>query len=223
MIITVPYAKEQFSRFNEMCFGGSLPEVPIVLTRARTFLGRMCYKKVGSRWNRKNCDFRIRLSVLFDLPEEEWQDVIIHEMIHLNIAYKGLKDSSSHGYLFQSIMSDINDRFGRNMTVRYKFRADGGGVILSNNKKRTHYVCISTFNDGSKGITVCSEALAREIDRGLPRCYSTLKNREWYISNDVYFNNFTHSRLPRIYTIKSPELARHLENAEKWCKNENNH
>lgn len=217
MIITIPYAKEQFSRFNEMCFGGSLPEVPIVLTRARTFLGRMCYKKVGSRWNRKNCDFMMRLSVLFDLPEEEWQDVIIHEMIHLNIAYKGLKDSSSHGYLFQSIMFDINDRFGRHLTVKYKLQT-GKGMILPDNKRRTHYVCISTFNNGSKGITVCSEAMARKIDLGLPRCYN-LKKREWYITNDVYFNGFRHSRLPCIYKVKSPEeLARHLENAEKWCE-----
>lgn len=242
MIITIPYARKQFSHFNELCFGGSLPEVPIVLTRARTYIGKLCYKTVGTLWKKRNSDFKIRLSTLFDLPEETWQDVIIHEMIHLYIASKNLKDSSSHGKLFRGVMADINSRFGRHLVISYRFRtlrdtesnrdqlsstAHSSQVgasydrcvmppraILVNDRKRTHYVCISTFYDGRKGITVCSEAMARKIDRGLPRCYR-LKSKEWYATNDVYFNDFPHSRLPRIYKVKSAVIEQHIGESEK--------
>ena len=59
----------------------------------------------------------MRISLDFDLPQEEWEDVVIHEMIHLHIAHHDIKDSSSHGPKFRAMMADINRRHGRRICV----------------------------------------------------------------------------------------------------------
>jgi len=119
MIATEQFILESFSSFNHLCFEGVLPPIPVKLTKARTFLGKITY--VG----RRNFFGRIvgyekyvmRISTYYNLCENELEDVIIHEMIHYYIALNGLKDSSAHGKIFRKMMSDINARFGRHITV----------------------------------------------------------------------------------------------------------
>lgn len=211
MKITVPYALDCFARFNELCFGNSLPEVPVVLTSATSFLGRLCYRKERRLWGSvRNRDFQIRLSSEFDLGEREWEDVIIHEMIHLHIASNSLKDTSSHGRIFHSMMDRINAEYGRSITVSHRSTPGTESPRLA--RERVHCVCVSTFPDGRKGVTVCSPAMAERIDRGLPEAY-VLSSRKWYITGDKFFNRFPHSRLPRIYRISCEDLAEHLSDA----------
>lgn len=212
MKITVPYALECFARFNGLCFGNSLPAVPIALTRATTFLGRLCYRKERRMWGTaRNRDFQIRLSSEFDLREREWEDVIIHEMIHLHIASNNLKDTSAHGRLFRSLMDRINKEHGRRITVSHRTSPGTESPRLS--RDRVHCVCVSTFPDGMKGVTVCSPAMTARIDRGLPESY-VLSSRKWYVTADRFFNRFPHSRLPRIYRISAEDLAAHLSESD---------
>ena len=91
MIPTVGYLEERFDTFNAMCFGGALPRIPIKLSKARGFVGRLQYR-VKRDWRRRVVgreDFVLRISTRFDLPEAEVEDTLIHEMIHLWIAWKG--------------------------------------------------------------------------------------------------------------------------------------
>ena len=43
-------------------------------------------------------------------------------MIHYYIAYKGIRDSSAHGKIFRSLMSVVNTRHGRHVSVSVKQR-----------------------------------------------------------------------------------------------------
>lgn len=99
MTATIPFIQKVFDRFNALCFEGVLPAVPIVLTRAGTFLGKMEYKSRRDFFGivSSHYDFRLKISTGFDLTQEELEDVIIHEMIHYYIAYRNLRDSSAHG------------------------------------------------------------------------------------------------------------------------------
>ena len=53
----------------------------------------------------KYYDFKLRINKRIDLPEQEIEDIIIHEMIHYHIAYNGIKDTSTHGRVFMNKIS----------------------------------------------------------------------------------------------------------------------
>lgn len=210
MKVTLPYAREQFGLFNEQCFGGVLPEVPIVITGAVSYLGMVRYKRSRKLFS-STMEMEMRLSEAFELREDEIQDVILHEMIHCFIAFKKLRDTSAHGRIFRGMMVEINEKFGRHIRVSHKISPDTVSSRMS--RQREHFICITTLKDGSKGITVCSEAMAPVIHRGLSRAYPVL-SCEWYRSDDLWFNRFPHSRKPRIYRISSPsELSSHLSSS----------
>ena len=102
MIPTVEYLEERFDSFNASCFEGALPRIPIKLSRARSFVGRLQYKPIRN-WRGKLVggeNFVIRISTKFDLPEAETEDTLIHEMIHYWIVLNGLQDSSTHGRIW---------------------------------------------------------------------------------------------------------------------------
>lgn len=88
MIPDLNFSKEAFNRFNVMIFGSMLPIPRFTLTKARTFRGKLRYTHGVGR--RAAGDLEIRLSLSFDLPREEWEDVMIHEMIHLFIDRKSV-------------------------------------------------------------------------------------------------------------------------------------
>ena len=183
----------------------------MVLTSATSFLGKLRYSKVGRRLTgTRNVDFQIRLSSEFDLTAEEWEDVIIHEMIHLYIASGNMKDSSSHGRIFRTMMNEINSKYGRHIVVSHRIKPSDDSPRLT--RSRLHSIFVSTFPDGERGVTVCSATMAQRIRFGLRNSYA-LKSIRWYVSDDVFFNRYPHSRLPRIYMISSEELDAHLVSA----------
>ena len=220
MIFTQSYAQEQFDCFNLLIWNGALPRIPLVIVRARSFLGKCCYCCTRTLFSKGQArDFSIRLSGLYDLDEQTLQDVIIHEMIHYYMAWSGIKDTSAHGEQFRSIMREINSRYGRNVSIRYK-KAPGEehSGATKQNLKKTHYVCISMLSDGREGLTVCNESMYPRIRGALKRCYP-IKENHWYVTRDPYFNRFPHSRKPRIYLVKDistlmPKLSEQLSGRE---------
>lgn len=203
MIATVPYIEERFAHFNDLCFGGELPSVVIKLSRARTYLGRMEYRNVRNLFGKvvRHEDFVMRISTVFDLSESRLDDVIVHEMIHCHIAYANLRDTSSHGRIFRSIMKDLNSRFGLDVRVSHKMPA----VPLG--RQGSVRVCLSRMPDGEYGVTVCSEAMAVRLKRLLPRFYR-ISEAWWFVSNDPFFSRFPRSRSPKIYKISSEDAKR---------------
>lgn len=211
MIATVPFVQKTFEHFNALCFESVLPAVPIVLTKAGTFLGKMEYKSRRDFFGivSSHYDFRLKISTGFDLAQEELEDVVIHEMIHYYIAYRNLRDTSVHGETFHRIMDAINQKYGRHITVRHHGEPEQNLVREGNTQYRKHYLCVSTFPDGNKGITVCASTKIFELYRLLPKYYKITK-MEWYGSIDPFFNRFPRANTPKIYKITAEELSEHL-------------
>jgi len=210
MRATVPFIQQAFSKFNALCFGGMLPPIPIKLANARTFLGKVTYVgrrdffgKVVSYEN-----YCMRISTFFDLPEDELEDVIIHEMIHYHIALNKIKDSSTHGKVFRNMMETINTRFGRNITVRHHSESSAQASARQE-EYRANWLCVTQLDDGSWGITSCASTRVFEMHRNLPKYYR-IKSLEWYGSIDPFFNRYPRSIKPRIYRITRAELDEHL-------------
>ena len=109
--------KAWFAQFNREYFNGQLPEPRLLLSKSRTRLGSMSYQRKRSWGRTRNSDYTIRISTYYDCGEREWQNVMLHEMIHLYIASKHLRDTSSHGKLFRQYMDYLNSNYGWNIRV----------------------------------------------------------------------------------------------------------
>ena len=211
MIPDLAFIQRTYDKFNSLCFEGALPPIPFRLTSARTFLGKIAYKVKRSIFiGPKITDCRMRISTSFDLPEAEWEDVIIHEMIHYHILVNGIRDTSTHGQVFRRMMDDINSKYGRHITVRH--RCKEGSAPSRKEEYRANLLCVTQLQDGSWGITSCAKTRVFEIHRGLPKYYR-LRSLEWYASSDPFFNRYPRSIKPRIYKITRAELDEHLKNS----------
>lgn len=125
MIPTVDYIQSCFDEYNVLFFNGTLSPIPIKLSNARTFLGKVTFVKrrkwLFGEWVYSN--FKLRINTRFDLPEELIQDTILHEMIHYYIAVNHLRDTSTHGQLFRREMKRINEQGNRHITISYRLTA----------------------------------------------------------------------------------------------------
>ena len=154
MKATIPYVEKKFEEFNRLMFDGRLPMLPIELSDAKTFLGVCVYKKRRTLLGKTVCyDFKLRINTRIDLDEAEVEDIIIHEMIHYNIGYHRIVDTSAHGRVFRQMMKGINERFGRHIRVSHKPTAEQKEQLYGD-KRRWHMVAFVVFKDGRTGIKV---------------------------------------------------------------------
>lgn len=204
MIPDIDFIQTCFGRFNAQIFGGSLPIPPLKLTRAASFFGKVHYRRHRNLLGKEiKSDFEIRISTSFDLPEREWEDVIIHEMLHYYIDLNGIRDSSAHGPVFRSMMQQINEKYGRQLTVSKRT------AVPRQRRKRTgaSTFCISILSDGSRGITICSPARVSYMKRYLPRYYR-LQQMQWHSLESSVLDRYPKSIKPRIYRLRDEDYLK---------------
>jgi len=203
MTPTLELIAEKFDRLNNLCFGGQLPRPAIKLSRAKTFVGMMTYKRDRS-------DFCLRISTMFDLEEEELEDVILHEMIHYHIAYRRLHDTSSHGKLFRHYMNDLNSRFGRHITISHR-STPAQRMKAPLRRRRIRTVAFVEFRDGRTGVKVLpsrQESVARYYN-SVSR-HPDVSSVRLFRTNNPYFERFPCSSALRVAIVGRDELEREL-------------
>lgn len=219
------YIQKAFDRYNALCFRGELPGIRLELSRARTYLGRYEEKRpqvrfLGRRFSLPAAEPQrlIRISSAFDLTPEQQDDVIIHEMIHYYLAWKGLADRVPHGPHFRQLMEAINSRFGRHIVVRYKMGAPAVGQQGASADGQTgtagsQGTAGQTGTASSQGTAGQQEAAgSRAGGAAAPRagrriiCVSHLRSGETGVTVCATTRVFYLRRaLPRAYNIKSSE------------------
>ena len=198
MRATKQYVEEKFAYYNKLCFGGKLPAVPVSISRAKCFVGKLKFQARNTFWGKlEYFDFKMCINSRYDYPEEVIDDTIIHEMIHLYILYNKIQDTAPHGLVFRKIMKAINEKYSRNITITHK---NTDAEINSDSKKRFNFICISHMKDGSWCITVCSGPKIFEINEWF-KGYHMIREIKWYHSTDVFFNKYPASRTPKLYRI----------------------
>lgn len=104
MELTISFIKESFHKYNEKYFKGELIKPNFSIINTKNILGRFkCLKSVSGK-----DIYIIEISKYYLRNEKQYDNTIIHEMIHQYIKQKGIKDNSSHGYYFKSIAAEIN-------------------------------------------------------------------------------------------------------------------
>lgn len=210
MIPNLTFILTTFNRCNTLIFDGKLPTPRFRMTHARTFHGKLAYK-----WRRKflkkECyDFEMRISLDFDLPEKEWEDVVIHEMIHLHIAANGIEDTSSHGPTFRKKMMEINRLHNRHITISAKSSPEQKQP--GDNRIRGHYLCLAKFSDGRLGVAPAAKSRIFEL-WDLARFFPNVVRHRWIGTTDPWFNRFPRVMKPKLYLTTTEELLPHLRGA----------
>ncbi len=214
MKVTIPYIEQKFDEFNRQMFAGKLPTLPIELSNAKTFLGMCVYQRRRlPNGETEHYNFRLRINTRIEVTEQELEDTIIHEMIHYYIGVNHLKDSSSHGTLFRRIMQEINDRYGRHLTISHKSNPEQREHAYDT-RPHWHVVALVRFKDGKTGVKV----LPRVIPRILHYYNAVLTNPQvseikLWTSNDIYFNRFPNSSALRVAFVPEEEVMPHLRDA----------
>lgn len=209
---TLTYIETKFDEFNRQLFGGQLSRPPIQLSNAKSYLGLCVCKKRRTLLGRTVCyDFRLRFSTRLDLPEAEVEDTIIHEMIHYYIHFNGIKDTSAHGKVFRQMMNDINQRFGRHITITHKSTPEQKQQ-LAGSRKRWHVVAVVRFHDGRSGIKVIPRIRQRIVTyRNGVLMSREIKSVDFFITNDPYFNAFPSSSALKVHILDASEYEPHLQ------------
>ena len=217
MIPDLTFVANSFDTFNTLIFGGKLPAPRFTLTKARTFHGKLVYRWKYGYLKKVYYDFEMRISVGFDFPAEEWEDVVIHEMIHLYIAHNGIKDTSSHGPVFRNKMAEINRDFNRHITVSGKSTPEQKDA---DKRIRGHYLCIAKFSDGRLGVAPAAKTRIFEL-WDIARYFPQAVSHRWIGSTDPWFNRFPRVMKPKLYLTTEAELLPHLKGAVLLVKEGN--
>lgn len=210
MLITIEDISNWFDRFNNAYFYNKLPKPKFVVTNSRNILGQFeCTKKRRGLFRHiVRTDFVIRISSYYDIPECEYCNLLLHEMIHYHIAYHNLGDTSTHGPKFRSFMEQLNS-LGWNISIRARTTK---WSVAKRNRRSLHNVLVLETIKGQFIMVVHPDYLKR-IDAIAANTSSVIKHT-WYISKDEYFDSFPRARSLRGQRISYEELNRVFVNGK---------
>lgn len=115
MIANITTMSKMFRECNENYFDGSLPTPGFQLINKLNTLARFVYNKDKKgkhpiKWQ------VVKFTDCYDFPEEDFREIMVHELIHYYIAWNGIKDNKDHGREFMRIANEINEKYGLNVT-----------------------------------------------------------------------------------------------------------
>lgn len=206
MIVTIDWMEEWFKRFDQEYFGGKLPLPELSLTRAKTRLGQLAFKR-ASRWGRtKLYDFKLSMSTYYDMTEQQAKSVLLHEMIHYIIGYTGLKDTAPHGVVFRGMMDNLNRKYGWDIRVMTSTKGWKVSERVAEKKKakgpQTYLMLAVELKDGKFYLSRVNPGFARRIEKQLPMIRE-LRSHRWYTTQESYFEDY-----PQVRSLRGRRITK---------------
>jgi len=200
MQVTKEWMEKWFTEFNHDYFDDRLSLPRLVLSKSRTRLGSMACKRKVQMFHSHLCDYAIHLSNYYDLSERQFQNVLLHEMIHYFISYTGLKDTSPHGVVFRRMMDDLNRKYGWEISVMTSTKnVKKAGEIPQD---KTYLVLAMEMKNGRRFLSVVNPRSARQLERQM-HLVSDLERHDWHLSQNPYFFGF-----PAVRTLRARRLGK---------------
>lgn len=198
--------EEWFKRFDQEYFGGKLPLPELGLTRAKTRLGQLAFKR-STRWGRtKIYDFKLSMSTYYDMTDKQAKSVLLHEMIHYIIGYTGLKDTAPHGVVFRGMMDNLNRKHGWDIRVMTSTKGWKVSENVVARKKaagpQTYLILAVEMKDGKHFLSRVSPRFARSLERQL-LMVSELSSHNWYTTQESYFADF-----PQVRSLRGRRITK---------------
>ena len=206
MIVTIDWIEEWFKRFDQEYFGGKLPLPELSLTRAKTRLGQLAFKR-ASRWGRtKLYDFKLSMSTYYDMTDLQAKSVLLHEMIHYIIGYTGLKDTAPHGVVFRGMMDNLNRKYGWDIRVMTSTKGWKVSERVAEKKKakgpQTYLMLAIELKDGKFYLSRVNPGFARRIEKQLPMVRE-LRSHRWYTTQESYFEDY-----PQVRSLRGRRITK---------------
>ncbi|MCI6489177.1 MAG: SprT-like domain-containing protein, partial [Prevotella sp.] len=152
--------------------------------------GTMSYRRVRKLLRWTYTDFTIRISTYYECSEREYQETLLHEMIHYYIAYKNISDTSSHGKVFRQIMQQLNNEHGWNITITSSMHNHKLTPVQRKITVANYFLVLAIeLDDGGRMFTVVNKKAIRKVYDALRNCRNIVNHR-WYVSLDPYFLGF---------------------------------
>ncbi|MGN8824727.1 SprT-like domain-containing protein [Segatella copri] len=211
MIVTVEWMEEWFRRFDHDYFGGKLPVPELGLTRAKTRLGQLAYKR-ATRWGRtKLYAFKLSMSTYYDMTDRQAKSVLLHEMIHYIIGFTGLKDTAPHGIVFRGMMDNLNRKYGwdiRVMTSTKGWKVSEWAEERQKAKGPQIYLMLAIeMQDGKHYLSRVNPSFARRIESKLA-LVRELRSHRWYTTHEPYFEDYPQVRSLRGRRISNSDFEK---------------
>ena len=206
MIVTVEWMEEWFRRFDHDYFGGKLPVPELGLTRAKTRLGQLAYKR-ATRWGRtKLYDFKLSMSTYYDMTDRQAKSVLLHEMIHYIIGFTGLKDTAPHGIVFRGMMDNLNRKYGWDIRVMTSTKGWKVSERVEERQKakgpQTYLMLAIELKDGKFYLSRVNPGFARRIEKQLPMVRE-LRSHRWYTTQESYFEDY-----PQVRSLRGRRITK---------------
>ena len=201
MTLTIDILRTWFKQFNADYFGNELPVPRLMLSNARTRLGTMACRRTRRLLQWVYTDFTIRISTYYDCSEREYQETLLHEMIHYYITYKRIPDTSSHGAVFREMMHRLNREHGWHITVSSSMRSRAVSSQSAEANGSVYLVLALTLDDGTRMFSVVSPRSARKLD-ALAASVSRIVDHRWFMTQDAFFRDF-----PRVRSLRARKVA----------------
>lgn len=105
MILTIAYIEQKFDLYNDLYFNGELMTPNFEITNRKNQLGCLQGKYL---YHNGRMSYTLKVSRYYDRTEKQYDNTIIHEMIHLYIAQNRIIDNGAHGRRFKAECARIN-------------------------------------------------------------------------------------------------------------------
>jgi len=113
-IYNVAQLRCMFRQYNDDYFDGMLPMPEIEIIHSFKYFGYF-YSDI---YNNTTVNPVIQISDSWDYEEYQLRNIMVHEMIHYYLAYVGRDTVGSHGNEFCRMSTELNRRYGLNITER---------------------------------------------------------------------------------------------------------
>ena len=103
-----------FFIYNKDYFNGTLAIPKVKVNNSYKHIGRFYYS-----YNRESRTMEptIEMSRCYDFTDDQFQDILVHEMIHYYLAYYGIDRKVKHGQDFLNMANFLNQNYGLNIVV----------------------------------------------------------------------------------------------------------
>ena len=198
--------EEWFRRFDHDYFGGKLPVPELGLTRAKTRLGQLAYKR-ATRWGRtKLYDFKLSMSTYYDMTYRQAKSVLLHEMFHYIIGFTSLKDTAPHGIVFRGMMDNLNRKYGWDIRVMTSTKGWKVSERVEERQKakgpQTYLMLAIEMQDGKHYLSRVNPSFARRIESKLS-LVRELRSHRWYTTQEPYFEDY-----PQVRSLRGRRISK---------------
>lgn len=197
MSITSDFLRQRYAEFNRRMFDSKLPSnISFGISKAKTYAGITSFQKTNFFAGRTSFhNVSIRVSVLYEHTEQEYEDILLHEMIHVHALVTGAHfKETAHGNFFQREMNRINRDFGRNISVSEHISSEQKAKIAE--KEVQSYFILFSNSRFTRGLIKIPGTQLFKVYRDRKGLENDLGKLTFYTTFSTLLNSFRRSTPP---------------------------